>query len=169
MSSSFNFYKKKRRRIIAAKFATVIEELVAIRIVCLLSWVIFSAQVLFAIEEIFTIILKYGFCNKSFRKDEPLTSWTLLQHICPHFWAWLLLYSEITPKSEDKYVVKVFNWSDVHLSEMTLLQSPYFSTQWSHPSSFCHWCPSFSNNGYPQLKLLKIQILNFFGSYFANL
>ena len=39
---------KKRRRIIAAKFATVIEELVAIRIVCLLSSVIFSAQVLFA-------------------------------------------------------------------------------------------------------------------------
>ena len=34
--------------------------------------------------------LKYGFCNKSFRKDEPLTSWTLLQHICPYFWAWLL-------------------------------------------------------------------------------
>ena len=33
---------------------------------------------------------KYGFCNKSFWKDEPLISWTLLQHICPHqskeFW-----------------------------------------------------------------------------------
>ena len=65
------------------------------------------------------IILKYGFCNKSFQKDESLNSWTLLQHICPHFWAWLLLYSAITPKCEDKYVVKVFNWSDVHLSEMT--------------------------------------------------
>ena len=63
--------------------------------------------------------LKYGFCNKSFRKDEPLTSSTLLQHICPHFWAWLLLYWAITPKSEDKYVVKVFNWSESHLSEMT--------------------------------------------------
>ena len=25
-----------------------------------------------------TELLKYGFCNKSFRKDEPLTSWTLL-------------------------------------------------------------------------------------------
>ena len=25
----------------------------------------------------------------------------------------------ITPKSEDKYVVKVFNWSDFHLFEMT--------------------------------------------------
>ena len=73
-------------------------------------------------------LLNYGFCNKSFRKDEPLTSWTLLQHICSHFWAWLLLYSAITPKSEDKYVVKVFNWSEVHLSEMTLLQNPYFSS-----------------------------------------
>ena len=60
-------------------------------------------------------LLKYGFCNKSFGKDEPLTSWTLLQHICPHFWAWLLLYSA----SDDKYVIKVFNWSEVHLSEMT--------------------------------------------------
>ena len=32
------------------------------------------------------------------------------------------------PKSEDKYVVKVFNWSEFNLSEMTLLQNPYFST-----------------------------------------
>ena len=54
--------------------------------------------------------LKYGFCNKSFWKEEPLTSWTLLQHICLHFWTWLLLYSVIKPKSENKYVVKVFNW-----------------------------------------------------------
>ena len=37
-----------------------------------------------------TTQLKYEFCNKSFWKDEPLTSWALLQHICPHFWAWLL-------------------------------------------------------------------------------
>ena len=65
------------------------------------------------------LLLKYGFCNKSFRKDETLTSWTLLRHICPHFLAWLLFYSAITPKSEDKYVVKVFNWSEVHLSEIT--------------------------------------------------
>ena len=35
----------------------------------------------------------------------------------------------ITPKSEDKYVVKVFNWSEFHLSEMTLLQNPYFNTK----------------------------------------
>ena len=65
--------------------------------------------------------------TKSFRKDESLTSWILLQHICPHFWAWLLNTIAITPKSEDKYVVKVFNSSEFHLSEMTLLQNPYFS------------------------------------------
>ena len=67
------------------------------------------------------------FVTKSFRKDETLTSWTFLQHICPHFWAWLLNTIAITPKSEDKYVVKVFNWSEFHLSEMNLLQNPYFS------------------------------------------
>ena len=55
----------------------------------------------------------------SLRKNETLTGWTLLQHICLHFWAWLLNTIAITPKSEDKYVVKVFNWSEVHLSEMT--------------------------------------------------
>ena len=45
------------------------------------------------------------FVTESFRKDE----------------------TAITPKSEDKYVVKVFNWSEFHLSEMTLLQNPYFT------------------------------------------
>ena len=59
------------------------------------------------------------FVTKSFRKNETLTSWTLLQHICPHFWAWLPNTIAITPKSEDKYVVKVFNWSEVHLSDKT--------------------------------------------------
>ena len=44
----------------------------------------------------------------------------------------MLLYSAITPKKENKYVVKVFNWSEVHLSKMTLLQNPYFSLQ-------CKW------------------------------
>ena len=35
--------------------------------------------------------LKCGFCNKSFRKDEPLTSWTPFQHIGHHLWVGLLL------------------------------------------------------------------------------
>ena len=67
------------------------------------------------------------FVTKSFRKDETLTSWTLLRHICPHFWAWLLNIIVITPKSEDKNVVKVFSWSEFHLSEMTLLQNWHFN------------------------------------------
>ena len=68
-----------------------------------------------------TSSLKYGFCNKSFRKEEPLTSWTLLQHICPPFWAWLLLHSAITPKSENKYV------QSVQLVRGSSFRYPYFS------------------------------------------
>ena len=56
------------------------------------------------------------FVTSHFGKINP---WPLLQHICPHFWAWLLNTIAITLKSENKYVVKVFNWSEVHLSEMT--------------------------------------------------
>ena len=48
------------------------------------------------------------FVIKSFHKDETLTSWPLLQHICPHFWTWLLN-------------------TEFHLSEMTLLEIPYFT------------------------------------------
>ena len=69
------------------------------------------------------------FVTKSFRKDETLTSWTLLQHICPHFWAWLLNTIAITPKSEDKYVVKVFNPSEFRFSEVTFFQNWYFKKQ----------------------------------------
>ena len=42
----------------------------------------------------------------SLRESETLTGWTLSQHICLHFWAWLLNTIVITPKSEDKYVQK---------------------------------------------------------------
>ena len=37
----------------------------------------------------------------------------------PHFWVSLLGAIANPPKSEDKYVEKVFNWSEVYLSEMT--------------------------------------------------
>ena len=78
------------------------------------------------------IMLKYGFCNKSFRKDEPLTSWTLFStylsskldspspmvdyrriESTPVFWLEenLILTTNM--------LKKVFNWSEVHLSEMT--------------------------------------------------
>ena len=43
------------------------------------------------------------FVTKSFQEDETLTGWTL----------------QLAPKSEDKYVVKLFNWSEFHLSETT--------------------------------------------------
>ena len=75
--------------------------------------------------------------------------WPVEHFIFPHFWAWLL-YSAITPKSEDKYVVKVFNWSEFYLSEMTLLQNPYFNTSHTlqnpllnrYLSSFCYLSPN---------------------------
>ena len=62
--------------------------------------------------------LNYQFWKKSLRKNATLSSWTLFQHIWPHFWVWLLLYSAITPKSEDKYVVKVFNSTELHFFEV---------------------------------------------------
>ena len=43
------------------------------------------------------------------------------------FRAWLLNTIAITPKSEDKYVVKVFNPSEFHFSEMTFFQNWYFT------------------------------------------
>ena len=48
-----------------------------------------------------------------------------------NFWMGLLLQPANPPKSEDKYVEKVFNWSEVHLSKMTcykihtLVSRPY--------------------------------------------
>ena len=59
----------------------------------------------------------------------------------------LLFTIAITPKSEDKYVVKVFNWSEFHLFEMTLLQNPYFSLkfkldQQSRQQAVRAYCPN---------------------------
>ena len=84
-----------------------------------------------------TNLLKYQFWKKSLRKNATLSSWTLFQHICPHFWAWLLLYSAITPKSEDKYVVKVLNSTELHFSEVYFFQNWYFKCgiRWDWNSS----------------------------------
>ena len=41
----------------------------------------------------------------------------------------IVLYSAIAPKSEDKYVIKVFNWSEVHFSEMTCYKIHTLSTE----------------------------------------
>ena len=46
--------------------------------------------------------------------------------------SWLLLYSAITPKSEDKYIVKMFNLTGLHFSEFYFFQNWYFSV-----SLFC--------------------------------
>ena len=89
-------------------------------------------------------LLKYGFCNKSFRKDEPLTSWTLfstyllskLDSPSPMFWLEEnLLLSNVLIRGEsnfdDKYVEKSVQlvrgssfWND-------LLQNPYFNNKFS--------------------------------------
>ena len=55
-------------------------------------------------------MLKYRFCKKSLRKDEPLTSSTLFFSLCD-FGVPLVLQ---VPQSEEKSD----NWSEVHLSEL---------------------------------------------------
>ena len=69
----------------------------------------------------------------SLRKSETLKRWTLLDTFCLHFWAWLLLYSAITPKNEDKKCPKVFNVSEFHFSEVTFFQNRYFSSLTAPP------------------------------------
>ena len=58
------------------------------------------------VHEFLGLLLKYGFCKKSLRKNETLTSWTLLTHFFPDQ-CWSVL---IWKKSEPK----VFNWSEFH-------------------------------------------------------
>ena len=71
------------------------------------------------------ISLMYGFCKKSLRKDEPLTSSTLFflsifvisfgwVCCCPQ-WVWCCTH----PKVMTNMLKKVFNWSEVHLFEVT--------------------------------------------------
>ena len=61
--------------------------------------------------------LKYGFCNKSVWKDEPLTSWTLFST----YLSWLLGgFAGCNIKPAQKWWQICWkNWSEVHLSEMT--------------------------------------------------
>ena len=55
------------------------------------------------------------------RKDyETLFTEKFVYLMDPIFCSYLLgVIAIVFSKSEDKYVVKVFNWSEVHLSEMT--------------------------------------------------
>ena len=77
--------------------------------------------------------LKYQFWKKSLGKNVTLSSWTLFQHICPHFWAWLLFYSAITPKSEDKYS------TELHFSEVYFVQNWYFSSMVKKLGTVFRW------------------------------
>ena len=54
----------------------------------------------------FKWLLKYQFCKNVTSEKWNSDGLNTFGHICLHFWAWLLLYSAITPKSEDKYVQK---------------------------------------------------------------
>ena len=65
--------------------------------------------------------LKYDFVTSYFQKDEPLISWTLLQHyFVVTFGRDCYCMQQSRPKVRtDTYVVKVINWSEIHLSEMT--------------------------------------------------
>ena len=74
--------------------------------------------------------LKYGFCKKSLRKDEPLTSWTL-------FWAFLSSHlggfavgaTANPPKSDDKYAQKSVQLVRGSSFQSDFLQNLYFNTQ----------------------------------------
>ena len=68
-----------------------------------------------------SVALKYECCNKSFWKDELLTSWTLFSTYLSS-----KLDSPLIKTLERENLIlminmlkKVFNWSEVHLSEMT--------------------------------------------------
>jgi hypothetical protein len=50
--------------------------------------------------------LKYQFWKTSTSEKWNSVELNTFGHICPHQWAWLLLYSAITPIGEDKYVQK---------------------------------------------------------------
>ena len=59
-------------------------------------------------------VLKYGFCNKSFRKDEPLTIFVIKIRFSSN-----QNIGEGESNFDDEYVEESVQWSEVHLSEMT--------------------------------------------------
>ena len=77
--------------------------------------------------------LKYGFCNKSLRKDETLTSWTQVEHFIntskldsPLIKTLerenLILMKQMSKKCST-YVQLVFNWTKLHTYWNYLLQN----------------------------------------------
>ena len=68
-----------------------------------------QVHIYLAMDNLHTEQLKYGFCKKSPRKDAPLTSWTLFSSV----------FFQISTDLEKKRGEKVFNWSEVHFSNVT--------------------------------------------------
>ena len=86
------------------------------------------------------ILLEFGFCNKSFRKDEPLTSWTLFStYLSSKLDSPLIktleriIFSsnqnigEGESNFDDKYVEKSVQLVRGSSFRNDLLQNPYFS------------------------------------------
>ena len=106
--------------------------------------------------------LKYGFCNKSFRKDEILTSWTLLQHICPHLWAWLLFYSAITPKRCTGFPYRWYynKWYQMNSLMTYLLTWKHWRAQILQKVVFKNWVILEKDNAAPEnSSKFEIQII----------
>ena len=85
-------------------------------------------------------LFKIVFCKENAKVpilNGKMQLWTLLQHICPYFWAWLLNTIEITTKSEDKYVEKVFNSEELHFFEMTSFKIGTLDTWVDNDSKKC--------------------------------
>ena len=99
------------------------------------------------------------FVTKSFRKDETLTSRTLLQYICPHFWASVIVFSNHAQKWGQIYCKSV---QPVRGSSFRndMLQNPYFSRR-TYSTLYTHRVAQTS-----ALFLLKLWYYsNFFALY----
>ena len=108
----------------------------------------------------FVVHLKYEFYKKSLRKDEPLTSWTLFEHICHYFWVGLLVLVRVQQQTHPKVITnmlkKVFNWSEVHLSEVTSYKI-HTLTVWFCPLSEAIEVTNYENVNTIFVVCLKVQ------------
>ena len=72
--------------------------------------------------------------NAKCRKLQNIIKYQFWKNVTSEKWnSGGLLYSAITPKSEDKYVVKVFNPPEFHFFEVTFFQNWYFSHELFFP------------------------------------
>ena len=80
-------------------------------------------------------------CNKSFRKDEPPTSWIFLQHICPHFWGYNSNHAQ--------------KWGQICCKSVQLVRGSSFRTDLSQNSYFSCLQPTHLIDGFFCYKLLS--------------